>query len=82
MRNRVLADNPYVAIPKSVFNLSKPVLLVTALKDPIGIPVAAEGSTRPYAPQLQIQGVDSGHFLMLEKADEVNEAIRTFVEQD
>lgn len=69
-----------VAIPKSARNLTKPVLLLTATKDPIGTPGRAELGTRPYAPDLEVQGIDSGHFLMLEKAEEVNEALRVFFE--
>lgn len=67
-------------IPKSATNLTKPVLLLTAAKDPIGTPARAERSTRPYAPALRVQEIDSGHFMMLEKADEVNKAINEFFE--
>ena len=67
-------------ISKSAANLSKPVLLLTAGKDPIGTPARAEGSTRPYAPDLRVQEIDSGHFMMLEKADEVNKAMSDFFE--
>ncbi|KAL8710446.1 MAG: hypothetical protein Q9225_007287, partial [Loekoesia sp. 1 TL-2023] len=67
-------------IPKSSANLTKPVLLLTAAKDPIGTPARAELSTRPYAPDLIVKSIDSGHFTMLEKADEINEAMREFFE--
>ncbi|KAK3167934.1 hypothetical protein OEA41_004380 [Lepraria neglecta] len=69
-------------IPKSATNLTKPVLLLTAAKDPVGTPARAERSTRPYAPDLWVQEIDSGHFLMLEKADEVNKAIKEFFENE
>ena len=69
-----------LAIPHSAANITKPVLLLTAAKDPIGTPTRAEAGTRPYAPDLRVQQIDSGHFLMLEKADEVNEAIWNFFE--
>ena len=66
------------AISATVANLTKPVLLLTASDDPIGTPAAAEGSTRPSAPDLQVQEIKSGHFVMLEKADEVNKAMSDF----
>ena len=68
------------AIPASATNLTKPVLLLTASQDPVGTPARAEAGTRPYAPDLRVREVDSGHFLMVERAEEVNEALRGFVE--
>ena len=76
---RTTADNA-VAIPHSAAIITKPVLLLTAAEDPIGTPARAEAGTRPYAPDLHVQQIDSGHFMMLEKADEVNEAMRAFFE--
>lgn len=73
---------PVAAIPKSAANLTKPVLLLTAAKDPIGTPARAERSTKPYAPDFRVQKIDSGHFMMLEKADEVNKALIEFFEND
>ena len=70
----------YTAISKDVVNITKPVLLLTAARDPIGTPALAEGSTRPYATNLKVQEIDSGHFLMLEKANEVNKAMEAFFE--
>ena len=74
-----VADDQIV-IPDFATNLTKPVLLLTAANDPIGTPGRAEGSTRPYAPDFQVKEITSGHFMMLEKADEVNEALNEFFE--
>ena len=76
---RKIADKTLV-IPHTRANITKPVLLLTAAKDPIGTPARAEAGTRPYAPDLRVRQIDSGHFMMLEKADEVNEAMRAFFE--
>ena len=76
----MITDSFDLAIPLSAVNLTKPVLLLTASQDPIGAPQTAEGSTLPFASDIRVQAIDSGHFLMLEKADEVNEAIRIFLE--
>ena len=69
------------AIPQSAANLTKPVLLLTAANDPIGTPALVEALTRPYAPDLKVQQIASGHFMMLEKADEVNKAMSDFLEK-
>ena len=68
------------AIPASATNFTKPVLLLTASKDPVGTPMRAELSTRSYAPDFHLKKIDSGHFLMLEKADDVNQALHEFLE--
>ncbi|KAL8727336.1 MAG: hypothetical protein Q9166_006104 [cf. Caloplaca sp. 2 TL-2023] len=78
-RNLSLADEN--AIPPSAANLTKPTLLLTARNDPVGTPTRAEGSTRPFAPDLRVKEIVAGHFLMLEKAGDVNEAMRTFFEE-
>ena len=73
-------DSIFTVIPKSAQNLTKPVLLLTAAQDPIGTPGRAENSTRPFASTFEVQEIDSGHFLMLEKADQVNKALSDFFE--
>ena len=73
-------DNIFTVIPKSAQNLTKPVLLLTAAQDLIGTPSRAEGSTSPFVCSFKVQEIDSGHFLMLEKADEVNKALSDFFE--
>ena len=76
---RKIADKA-LAIPHTRVNITKPVLLLTAAKDPIGTPARAEAGTRPYVPDSRVQQIDSGHFMMLEKANEVNEALSAFFE--
>ena len=78
--NRRIFAEKALAIPHTRVNITKPVLLLTAAKDPIGTPARAEAGTRPYAPDLRVQQIDSGHFMMLEKANEVNEALGAFFE--
>ena len=76
-----MSDFHDVALPPSAANLTRPTLLLTASNDPIGTPSSQEAATRPFAPDLQIQEIQSGHFMMLEQADEVNEAMRAFFEE-
>lgn len=59
-------------IPPGAVNLTTPVLLMTAAEDLVGLPQLAIQTTQPFAPDLRIESVQSGHFLMLEEPDEVN----------
>ena len=72
-------NNP-IAISQAQNTIKRPVLLLTATRDPLGTPRLADGSTRPYAANLRVKAIDAGHFLMLEKAKEVNGAMEAFFE--
>lgn len=61
--------------------MSKPVLLITGLNDPVGLPSFAEAGTRPYAPDLRITPIDAGHWIQLEKRDETNAALEAFFDE-
>ncbi len=67
-----------IDIPPDRAILKKPVLLVPALKDPIGLPSFAIAGTQPYAPDLRIVSIEAGHWVQLEKRDEVNAALEAF----
>lgn len=58
--------------------MQKPVLLITAARDGIGLPNVAIDGTRPYAPDLRIKSIDAGHWVQLEKSGETNAALETF----
>lgn len=58
--------------------IQQPSLFIGANRDPVGIPVRQLSTTVPYAPALQIRSVDSGHFLHIEQAGEVNEHLYKF----
>ncbi len=71
-------DKGSVGIPPGRDIIPRPVLLVTAALDPIGLPATAEAVTRPYAPDLRVQSIEAGHWVQLEKADETNQALDAF----
>ncbi|KAH6865264.1 Alpha/Beta hydrolase protein [Alternaria rosae] len=60
--------------------IEQPSLFIAAERDSVGIPSEQLRSTLPYAPGMQIRTVDAGHFLHIEQADEVNEALYDFIQ--
>ncbi|THW33582.1 alpha/beta-hydrolase [Aureobasidium pullulans] len=59
--------------------IEQPSLFIGAEKDSVGIPSEQLLSTLPFAPGMQIRTVSAGHFLHIEKADEVNEVLYNFI---
>jgi pimeloyl-ACP methyl ester carboxylesterase len=56
-----------------------PVLVITAKNDPVGPPESVRMGTKPYAQDYTEKGVDSGHFVQLEKSEEVNGYLKDFL---
>ncbi|RDW78879.1 alpha/beta fold hydrolase [Aspergillus mulundensis] len=79
MRDYNAADE--AAIPESEAAITHPVLLLTASKDPVGIADSQITNTAPYAADIRIKSVDAGHFLQVEKPDEVSLGIHNFVRE-
>ncbi|OGM43844.1 hypothetical protein ABOM_007555 [Aspergillus bombycis] len=77
MRDYNAADEE--AIPQSKAAIDHPVLLLTASKDPVAIPDSQITNTALYAADIRIKAVDAGHFLQVEKPDEVSLGIHDFV---
>lgn len=68
-------------IPPERFHIQQPTLLITCSQDPLAIAAMQEGAMRPFVKNLQVETVDTGHWLQLEKADEVNGFLKAFFEQ-
>ena len=73
-------DADEASIPAERSLIEQPTLLVTCSKDPVGAPEMAEAGTRPLVKNLQVKQIDTGHWLQLEKPDEVNQILKTFFE--
>lgn len=60
--------------------IEQPSLFIAADRDAVGLPARQLMATLPYAPGMRIRSVDSGHFLHIEQADEVNEHLYEFIQ--
>ena len=67
-------------IPAERATIEQPTLLVTCRNDPAGIPAMAEEGTRASARNLEVKQLDTGHWVQLEKPDEVNQLLKEFLE--
>ncbi|RYN29000.1 hypothetical protein AA0114_g12405 [Alternaria tenuissima] len=59
--------------------ITKPTLVVTSNRDPVCLPSITLNNTLPYAPFARPRTLDSGHFVQLEKTDELNYELHEFV---
>ncbi|KAL8687440.1 MAG: hypothetical protein Q9218_006387 [Villophora microphyllina] len=69
------------ALPPERYHINKPALLITCSKDRVGIPTINIEGMKPYAKQLEVETFDSGHWVQLEKANEVNEILKRFLDK-
>lgn len=67
-------------IPTSAHTLTHPTLLI-ASSNFITAAVNFPEQMRPHVPDLKVEKVNGGHWLQLEKADEVNQILDKFVEE-
>ncbi|KAF4470262.1 alpha beta-hydrolase [Fusarium albosuccineum] len=67
------------AIPESAAYIKQPVVLITAARDRIALPEAQVNNTKPFAADINITSVDAGHFLQVEKPQEVNKKLEAFI---
>ena len=68
------------SIPEKRNSIEQPTLLLTCRDDPVGVPVLQEAGTKPFVRNLKIKQVDTGHWLQLERPDEVNNILIDFLE--
>ncbi|KAL3418737.1 epoxide hydrolase [Phlyctema vagabunda] len=60
--------------------IQQPVLLILADQDPVGIPSSQLNLTVPYAPNLTVRSINSGHFVEVEAPQEVNKHLDCFLQ--
>jgi soluble epoxide hydrolase / lipid-phosphate phosphatase len=67
------------AIPQDRYKLAHPVLQVATLRDPICLPDIARQATLVMCTNATVRDIDTGHWAMLEKPDELNALIDEFL---
>ncbi|KAL8763345.1 MAG: hypothetical protein Q9184_000816 [Pyrenodesmia sp. 2 TL-2023] len=70
------------AVPAERRRIEKPTLLVTCTDDCVAVPVMQEGQMREFAVGgMEVREVKAGHWVQLEKAEEVNAILKDFFER-
>ena len=68
-------------IPTPAHTLTHPTLLIASTGYFITVTINFAEQMRPLVPNLKVENVDGGHWLQLEKADEVNKILEEFMEE-
>ncbi len=68
-------------IPTPAHTLTHPTLLITSTSYFITVTINFPEQMRPLVPDLKVENVTGGHWLQLEKADEVNKMLEVFMEE-
>ncbi|KAL8873180.1 MAG: hypothetical protein Q9215_001687 [Flavoplaca cf. flavocitrina] len=68
-------------VPSDRLQTDKPALLVVCTKDCVAIPSMQEQDMRAFASDVMVESLDCGHWVQLEKANEVNEIVTSFIEK-
>lgn len=68
-----------VAIPEERYKLTHPVLMVTTLQDNICLSTIAKAVTSATCTNATVRELDTGHWAMLEKPDELNTVIDEYL---
>ncbi|GJE94746.1 alpha/beta hydrolase [Phanerochaete sordida] len=66
-------------IQKEAYPIKVPSLFVGGSKDPLFVEAVSLETLKKYATDLKIESVDAGHYIHLERAEEVNKAIEEWV---
>lgn len=62
------------------WHIQQPTLLITAILDPIAIPVLQEQGMRPFVQDLKVEEIEAGHWVMRQKR-EINRKLKAFFEE-
>jgi pimeloyl-ACP methyl ester carboxylesterase len=73
-----VSDSPDLEIPESNQVLSRPTLLVTGSRNFISSAAEFAKQMKPYVTEFEARELYSGHWVQLEKSDELNVILREF----
>ena len=68
-------------LPYKRLDIQQRTLAILAGRDFICVPTVQEQAMRPHVRSLKIVTVDAGHWLQLQKPDEINKTLREFLEE-
>ena len=71
--------NDEASIPEERKYIQQPALLVTCTHDAIAVPMMQVQGMRPWAKDLRVVEIESGYWVQLEKAEEVNMCLERFI---
>ena len=77
IRNLNAADD--INIEQARYHLHQPTLLVTCCIDYIGVAALQQTTMRPYVKNLTVEKFDTGHWVAVEKANELNKVVEAFI---
>jgi pimeloyl-ACP methyl ester carboxylesterase len=70
-----------IEIPTPAHTLTHPTLLISSTDYIITVTANFPELMRPFVPDFKVENVNGGHWLQLEKADEVNKILDNFMEE-
>ena len=79
LRDYNLTDDE--TIPKERLTTTQPLLFVGSLMDPIGNAAMHEDMTKVFAKEAKIRNLEAGHWIQLEKPDELNLELQEFFKE-
>lgn len=74
--------NMQTEIPTPAHILTKPTLLIASTGYIITVTINFPEQMRPLVPDLKVENLNGGHWLQLEKAEEVNKILEEFIEAE
>lgn len=62
-------------------HIQQSTLLITCSLDPIAIGAMQEQGMRPFVQNLKVEELEAGHWVQLEKSEEINKSLKAFFEE-
>lgn len=73
-------DESSIALERQ--HIQQPTLLITCNLDPVAVGAMQEQGMRPFVQNLKVEKLEAGHWLQLEKREDVNKTLKAFFEED
>lgn len=77
-----LNDEDESSVAPERWHIQQPTLLITCSLDPIANASMQEQGMRPFVRNLKVEKMESGHWVQLEKREEVNQTLKVFFQEE